>query len=200
MDLSEALASFGILFVMELGDKTQLVVLSLTARTKQTVAVFAGASLALTAVTSIGVGIGVVAGELIPMTWLLRLAGAAFVAIGGFLFWSSRHGPPSIDEEEEGADFRSRRRGHIGTLSLTFGLLFIAEMGDKSQLAVISMAAKSSNPLSVFAGASLALVLLTLLAVSVGSMVIRLIPAHWVSRGAAVLFISVGLLILGGYY
>ena len=71
--------------MMELGDKTQLAVLSLTARTGRGLVIFAGATLALMVVTLMGVAAGVLAGEFIPMEWLSRLAGVAFVAIGGTL-------------------------------------------------------------------------------------------------------------------
>ena len=198
MDFPVALASFGLLFLMELGDKTQLIVLSLSARTRQVVAVFVGGTLALTSVTLIGVGVGAVAGELIPMSWLSQVTGVAFVAIGGYLLWSSRHGSPKDDEEGEEKLITSQTRGPVGTLLVTFGLLFIAEMGDKSQLSVVSMTVKTGSPLSVFLGASLALTVVTLLGVLAGKVVTRIIPLRLLSRSAALLFIVIGSLTLAG--
>jgi putative Ca2+/H+ antiporter (TMEM165/GDT1 family) len=60
------------------------------------------------------------------------------------------------------------------------------------------MTAKTGSPLSVFLGASLALALVTLLGVLAGKAVTRIVPLHWVSRGAALLFIVIGLVTLAG--
>ena len=198
MDFPVALASFALLFMMELGDKTQLAVLSLTARTGHALAVFAGATLALTVATSLGVAAGVLAGEVIPMGWLSRLAGLAFIAIGGFMLWSSRRGPPERKEEKETSQIPPHTRRPLGILAVTFGLLLLAEMGDKSQLSVVSMTVKTGSPLSVFLGASLALTVVTLLGVLAGKVVTRIIPMRLVSRSAALLFIIIGSLTLAG--
>ena len=79
-----------------------------------------------------------------------------------------------------------------------FATLFVAELGDKTQLAVIAMTAKTKTFLSVFLGASLALVLVTLLGVLVGSFITEYIPTEWIQRIVAVIFIAVGVLMLLG--
>ncbi len=71
-------------------------------------------------------------------------------------------------------------------------------MGDKTQLAVASMAAKTGSPVSVFLGGALALALLTLIGVLAGNVVARTVPMSWVSRGAAVVFVLIGALMLAG--
>ena len=76
----------------------------------------------------------------------------------------------------------------------TFALLFAAELGDKTQLAVISMTAKHSRPLPVFMGAVLALGLVTALGVLFGESLTRLIPASLLRRIAASLFVAMGVL------
>lgn len=83
----------------------------------------------------------------------------------------------------------------IGTAFLT---LFLAELGDKTQLAVITMTAKTDNKLAVFIGASLALVVVTLLAVLVGGLLTQYVPAEWLQRIVAAAFIVVGVLMLFG--
>ena len=198
MELSVAAASFGILIVAELGDKTQLAVFSLTARSGRLLAVFIGASLALCMVTLIGVVAGTVVGELIPMSWLSRLAGVAFIVIGAFMLWSGRSAGRRKGDEQEASQPASGATNPLSVFGVSFGLLFAAEMGDKTQLAVVGMVVKSGSPVSVFVGASLALVLLTLVAVLVGRAVTRVVPVHWVSRGAALLFVGIGVLTLTG--
>jgi len=76
----------------------------------------------------------------------------------------------------------------------TFTLLFLAELGDKTQLAVIGMACKHRQPFPIFIGATIALTLVTLLGVLFGEGLTRLIPADWLRRGAAAAFVLVGIL------
>jgi putative Ca2+/H+ antiporter (TMEM165/GDT1 family) len=78
----------------------------------------------------------------------------------------------------------------------TFGMIFLAELGDKTQLATFAFAAESRSRLSVFLGSAGALVVTSLLAVILGSAVSRLIPANYMKIGAGVLFILLGLWML----
>ena len=79
-----------------------------------------------------------------------------------------------------------------------FATLFVAELGDKTQLAVIAMTAKTKAILSIFLGASLALVLVTLLGALVGGFITQYVPVEWIQRIVAVIFIAVGVLMLFG--
>lgn len=78
----------------------------------------------------------------------------------------------------------------------TFFLVFIAEMGDKTQLATINLAAKSNSALPVFIGASLALVAVTLIGALAGKFVSQYIPTFYMNKVAAVAFITIGILML----
>ncbi len=82
------------------------------------------------------------------------------------------------------------------TLTSTFGLIFLAEMGDKTQLAAITIAAKSKAPWSVFVGASTALSLVSLIGVLAGGLITRWIPAEVLQKLAAVAFIAMGVWML----
>ena len=75
----------------------------------------------------------------------------------------------------------------------TFGTIFLAELGDKTQLAAIMMTSKTKLPLSVFMGASLALVLVTLAGVLLGEGLIAVIPQNILKKVAALAFIAIGL-------
>ena len=79
-----------------------------------------------------------------------------------------------------------------------FITLFLAELGDKTQLAVITMTADTSSKLSVFLGASLALIAVTLLAVVFGGILSAYIPTEWLQRIVAAAFIIIGILMLLG--
>jgi len=83
----------------------------------------------------------------------------------------------------------------FGTAFLT---LFLAELGDKTQLAVITMTAKTDSKLSIFLGASAALIIVTLIGVLVGGVLAEYIPTEWLQRIVASAFIIIGVLMLFG--
>jgi Ca2+/H+ antiporter, TMEM165/GDT1 family len=81
-------------------------------------------------------------------------------------------------------------------LMTTFGVIFLAEMGDKTQLAAMTMAAETKKPLTVFIGAALALACVSAIGVVVGSAVSHYVSVIWIKRVAATAFIVIGVLIL----
>lgn len=80
----------------------------------------------------------------------------------------------------------------------TFGVIFLAEMGDKTQLAAMTMAAESKKPWAVFIAAALALTCVSAIGVVVGGTLGHYLPLIWIKRAAAIAFIVIGLLILLG--
>jgi putative Ca2+/H+ antiporter (TMEM165/GDT1 family) len=78
----------------------------------------------------------------------------------------------------------------------TFAMIFIAELGDKTQLATFAFSANNSSRLSVFLGAAGALVLTSLLAVVFGGVISRFVPENYMKMGAGVLFVILGLWML----
>jgi putative Ca2+/H+ antiporter (TMEM165/GDT1 family) len=82
----------------------------------------------------------------------------------------------------------------------TFGVIFLAEMGDKTQLAAMTLAAQKKRPWEVFIAASLALTLVSAIGVIVGGFVSHYVPLEWVRRGAGALFILIGALMLIGKF
>jgi putative Ca2+/H+ antiporter (TMEM165/GDT1 family) len=84
----------------------------------------------------------------------------------------------------------------LKVLLTTFGMIFLAELGDKTQLATFIFAAENKARLAVFLGSACALVLTSLLAVVFGSAVGRLVPANYIKIGAGGLFVLLGLWML----
>ena len=78
----------------------------------------------------------------------------------------------------------------------TFATIFLAEMGDKTQLAAMTMAADTRKPLAVFLASALALVCVSALGVAVGGALGHYLPLEWIRRVAALGFIAIGVLIL----
>ena len=80
----------------------------------------------------------------------------------------------------------------------TFGVVFLAEMGDKTQLAAMTMAAETKKPWAVLIGATVALACVSAIGVVVGGALGHYLPLAWIKRAAAVAFIVIGVLILIG--
>ena len=83
-------------------------------------------------------------------------------------------------------------------LFTTFGLVFLAELGDKTQLMTMALSAQSKSPRSVFIGAAVALVLSSVIGVLVGGLLVRYVPAQYIRLGSGVLFMVVGALLVFG--
>ena len=79
-------------------------------------------------------------------------------------------------------------------LVTTFGAVFVAELGDKTQLATLSLASGKIDRLAVFIGSASALVCTSLLAVLAGDLLSRYVPPQYIRRGAGAIFIALGLL------
>jgi putative Ca2+/H+ antiporter (TMEM165/GDT1 family) len=179
-------AALGLVALLEFGDKTQLATIALASRNPW-LPVFAGSSAGLIAATSIGVVAGTVIATALS-SWLLVVkvaAGAIFVVLGvrGLLH----------REDEDEVEPAPAPRG-IFAQALT--LNFFAEMGDKTQIAVIVLAASSAAPLSVFVGASAALVLIAASSVLIGSQLSRRLSRSRIELVASILFIAAGALLI----
>ncbi len=89
MDWRLVLTTFGMVFLAELGDKTQLLVFTLASQHRAPWAVFLGAALALGAVSLMGAFLGGIVGEVIPEKWVQLGAGILFLAVGGLVVYRS---------------------------------------------------------------------------------------------------------------
>lgn len=198
MDWRTLWSTFGLLFLAELGDKTQLAVITQTCRYRRPWAIFAGATAALAVVTALGVLAGQVADWLIPDRRIINwVAAAGFIVMGGLLAWeawrSRGQEGPACEEEKRRADCSSWR-----VFGSTFALLALAELGDKTQLAAFARSSQTGQPWSVLIGAVAALATVTGLGVVGGQGLVRLIPERILRRVAAAAFIVMGVLIAAG--
>jgi putative Ca2+/H+ antiporter (TMEM165/GDT1 family) len=198
MDWSALLSTLALVFVAELGDKTQLAVVAQTCKHRKPWAVFLGASTALIAVTALGAIGGQILGQFIPERVLRIVAALAFVVMGGLII---REAVKATKKASEGArdcveemDGTSISAWDWKAFSSTFGLLFVAELGDKTQLAVLSLAGKRGDVWPVFIGGALALTLVTGLGVVGGQGLCKLIPERLLLWISAIAFIAMGVL------
>jgi len=182
-------AVFAIVFLAELPDKSLFASLVLGTR-YQPFRVWVGVAAAFVVHMGIAVLAGQVLVTLIPHQALEAVVAGLFVAGAVYLFISSFRA-----EEHEGLD--ASRQGprppsFLQIAGMSFGVVFLAEWGDITQITVANLTARYADPLSVFIGGTLALWAVAGLAVSVGSQVLKLIPMHWVQRIAAAILLSLG--------
>ncbi len=195
MDWSAFFSAFGLIFVAELGDKTQLAVMTQTCKFRRPWPVFLGGSLALTAVTALGAAGGQLVGTFIPAVVVRYIAAIAFVVMGA-LIWRETVKSKADDADcapEEVVCVENSHGWDWKAFGTTLSLLFFAELGDKTQLAVLGMASKQS-PWLVFAGGALALTAVTALGVVGGQQLSKWIPERLLLRISAAAFVVMGVL------
>ncbi|SNQ62701.1 conserved membrane hypothetical protein [Candidatus Methanoperedens nitroreducens] len=185
VDLTPLLTTFGLIAIAELGDKTQLTVIALSAGYDK-VRVFAGVILAFALVTGLGVLVGETLFQFISPGLIKILAGLLFIVFG---LWILR----SKSNNDE-----NKNRSLSNPLISTFSMITLAEMGDKTQLSAITLAAKYDSAYQVFAGAVLALGLISLIGILVGKKLRDIVPLQKIRSGAGVIFILFGILFLAG--
>lgn len=171
--------TFGIIFLAELGDKTQLTAMALAARYPWK-KVFVGIALAFAVLNLGAVLLGKALFALFPLFWT-KLASAAL-----FLYF----GVTTLLHSEPGKDARGVTAS--GAVRTAFLMILLAELGDKTQLVTLSLAAQYDAPLTVFCASTLALWLVSLLGIFLGRQLVRFIPLPYIHRAAGVLFLLFG--------
>jgi putative Ca2+/H+ antiporter (TMEM165/GDT1 family) len=187
MMIESLLVSTGVVALAEIGDKTQLLAFLLAARFKKPVPIILG----ILAATVVNHGLAGALGAWIThsispdiLRWVL---GASFI---GMAIWTMI--PDKIEDEETQV---AKRFGVFGATLITF---FLAEMGDKTQIATIAMAAHYADPLLVVIGTTLGMLIADVPAVFVGDKLANKIPMKLVHSVAAAVFAVLGVATLLG--
>jgi putative Ca2+/H+ antiporter (TMEM165/GDT1 family) len=184
--------AFGLVFLLELPDKTTALTLVLRTRFRAApVLIGSAVAFALQAVIAVALGSAL---TLLPQR---LVAAAVFVVfgIGAFLLFKEGFSTPDTDEAD-GAGGPTTTTSFRRAALTSFGTLFAAEFGDASQLAAVGVAARYAQPSAVVLGTFLALMSVTALAVFVGGKLASRVPAHLINRGAGVVFTVFALLAL----
>jgi len=171
----------------ELGDKTQLVVIYLAARYRKPRAILAGILVGATANAGLAVVGGAILYRLLPPGLLDWVVAAGFVVIGLWILLGDSH------EEKE---VPSTSLSSHGAFFTTLWLFFIMEMGDKTQLATVALAAGLPQPLWVFVGAALGLAAANVPALWLGHRFASKLPHALLHRLSAGLFIVIGIALM----
>lgn len=179
--ITSFLVSFGVIFVAELGDKSQLMAITFASRYNPT-QVLVGITLATAVVHALSVGLGYGLGTNLPTTWVSLAASLAFVGFGA---WTLRGDTLSEDEKR-----RARRSGRAAIIAVTVAF-FLAELGDKTMLATVTLATRHES-FGTWFGSTLGMVVADALAILVGHQLGKRLPERAVRYGAATLFVIIG--------
>jgi Ca2+/H+ antiporter, TMEM165/GDT1 family len=172
----------------EMGDKTQLVALAFAARFSARL-VLAGVFAATLAVHLFSVAIGELLGLALPTFWIAIAAGLAFIVFG---IWTI-HGDALDDEETS----KRERLGPFMTVAVTF---FLAELGDKTMLATVTLASQLQEFIPVWLGSTLGMVVADGLAIAIGAVAGRRLPERAIKLAAAGVFIASGVVTLAAAF
>jgi putative Ca2+/H+ antiporter (TMEM165/GDT1 family) len=183
--IGAVLLSFGVIFVAELGDKSQLMALAFATRYRA-LPVLVGITAATAVVHLVSVLIGAGLGAALPTGWITLVAGIAFL---GFAAWTLRG--DELSGDEAGKVNRSVRSAVVAA-STAF---FLAELGDKTMLATITLAS-TEGVLGVWIGSTVGMVAADALAILVGQQLAKRVPEKAIRYGAAASFVIFGLLLL----
>ena len=184
----EALAASTFLVAAaEIGDKTQLLSLYLAARYRSPLAISSGIAVATLANHALAAYVGAWLAVLLPDGSLRWVLGAAFLAFAVWALFSDTLSAPTGIE----------RRG-LGVFLITCAAFFLVEMGDKTQVATVALAAKYHSVVLVVAGTTLGMLIANVPVVYAGPRLAERIPLKWARAFAAALFALTGIVTLVG--
>jgi len=181
---------FGLTFLAELPDKSLFASLVMSTRYRR-LPVWAGAAAGF----AVHVGIAITAGQLLtllPRAPLEAVIAALFLAGSAYLLQRSMR-PEHADEDADAARQGAGQLSFLRVAATSFGVIFLSEWGDITQITTANLAARYAAPVAVAAGAILGLWAVTAVAVNVGSKSLKLIPMAWVQRITGTILLGFGI-------
>jgi putative Ca2+/H+ antiporter (TMEM165/GDT1 family) len=185
--LESLLVSTGVVALAEIGDKTQLLAFILAARFKKPLPIIAGILVATLINHGLAGALGAWITAMVDPSILRWVLGVSFIAMA---VWTLI--PDKIEEEETEVALK------LGVFGATLVTFFLAEMGDKTQIATVALAAHYPSPLMVVAGTTLGMLIADVPAVFIGDKLADRIPMKLVHRMAAAIFAGLGVATLLG--
>ena len=179
--------STGVVALGEMGDKTQLLALLLAARFRKPAPIIAGIFVATVLNHALAGALGAWLTTLLDPQWLRWLLGGSFLAVAAWMLVP--------DKADDAPQVATARWGVFGVTVIAF---FLAEMGDKTQIATVMLAARYDALAAVVLGTTLGMMAANVPAVLLGERMTRWVPIHWVHRAAAAVFAALGVAVLAG--
>lgn len=189
LDLVVILSVFALVFVAELPDKTAVTSLVLGTRFPWRW-VFTGVAAAFATHVLIALGLGSLL-TLLPRHVVEAVVAGLFL-LGALLIWREGREDPERGDDVD-AYAVSGRAGFWKVATVGYGVVFVAEWGDLTQILTANLAAKYDDPVSVGIGAVLALWSVALLAILGGRTLLKVLPIRWITRVAAVVMAGLGI-------
>jgi putative Ca2+/H+ antiporter (TMEM165/GDT1 family) len=186
LPVNALLVSFAVIFVAEMGDKSQLMALTFATRYRA-LPILVGIAIATAAVHAVSVVVGAVLAVSLPTDVINVVAGLAFL---GFAAWTIRGDRLSEDEAA-----KVERQSNRSAIAAASGAFFLAELGDKTMLATITLAS-TDNPWWVWLGSTVGMVAADALAIVVGRLLGRRLPERAITIFASVMFVLFGVALL----
>ncbi len=180
------LVSTGVVALAEIGDKTQLLALVLAATFRRPLPIIAGILLATLANHALAGAIGQWLTRLVSPEALRWVLGLSFIAMAAWTL---------IPDKLDDGVGRTRRFGAFGTTLVAF---FLVEMGDKTQVATVALAARYNALVPVVIGTTLGMMIANVPAVMLGNFTAEKLPVRAIHVAAAILFAVIGIAVLGG--
>jgi putative Ca2+/H+ antiporter (TMEM165/GDT1 family) len=187
LSLEAFAVSTAVVALGEIGDKTQLLALLLAARYHRPLPIVLGILVATLANHTLAGALGTWLTRVLDPTLLRWGLGLSFVAVALWMLVPDTH--------DDADDAPASRFGVFGITLVSF---FLAEMGDKTQIATVMLAARFDAMTAVVAGTTLGMLIADVPAVFLGDKAVKLLPVVWVHRIAAVAFAAIGVAILLG--
>ncbi len=182
--IADAASAFVVIMLAELADKTQFLAMGLTARYKIG-EVATGITLAIMTLNLLGVGVGRAVAEVLPGELIRLVAGLSFLA-----FAIIAAAPP-------GEDLKEKRQTKLGGIPAIYAAFMLAELGDKTQLGVLSLTAANPHAaLAIFIGATAGMLVADGAAVTLGVLLGRALPQKLMCRLSATVFTVFGAVML----
>ena len=188
--MNSFLVSAAVVAVAEIGDKTQLLALVLAAKLRKPIPIIFGILVATLANHAAAAAIGTWLTRMIGPDLMRWLLGISFIAMG---IWTLIPDKPDLDDEKAPSP-----KGGWGVFGTTVAAFFLLEMGDKTQIATVALAAKYSNLALVTAGTTFGMMLANVPAVLLGDVAAKKLPLAFVRAVAAALFLLLGVVALLG--
>ena len=215
MDWVILFITYGILFIGELGDKTQLIVFNLTLEFDKSYKVGIGATLGFALIVSLGVIFGAVITQFIDLSIITLLSGILFIVIGVIelpkirkLYIEKQNKKKNNDITVRSSGINDPNENVTSKLSKLkknaylagFFFIFIMELGDKTQILTITLTSVYSSPLEVWIGSFLALITLAWMGVFLGAIIAKKVPKLYVAVISTIIFIGIGFITVITYF
>lgn len=215
MDWIIIFITYGILFLGELGDKTQLIVFNLTLEYDKSYKVGIGATLGFAVIVSLGVIFGAIITQYVDLSIITLLSGILFIVIGALelpkikkLYYERQknvknntitvEGSGNIDQSKKITSKLSKLKKNAYFAGFLF--IFIMELGDKTQILTVTLTSVYASPVEVWIGSFLALITLAWMGVFLGAIIAKKVPKLYLAIISTIIFIGIGVVTVITYF